>query len=635
MTNTLCLIPSRSIKYFTVVIIALLLSLPITVIGNQHNPLEVIISDETGAVIELGSIVSVRGNVEQQMIRCTSLLVDRTEVASKPGNGRYVLNWDTHSATPGVHYLEVAAVGGNGGKKIVSRADVKVIQEQPVSISIPSAINFGTPQKIPITLAYGYTPIRALLYVDGVAAQQPVSIKDNCLEWDAGEISAGSHKLEVFTWDVDDIIARSYPILVTIPERLIVKSPDSAAITEQVPNITLELTIPERLPVKKLSACCDGKLVIELDSRCGTIDIPALELESGKHDISIELLDANGGVYKWGPQSVTVDNRYKAAVAAKAEAEKTAKEAAEKAENDRIEAERAKQEAEDAASEKAKEKQKKVNAWVNAAGYRDAAKQDSIDQACSRSRLSNSGGTVGKVRGLCVRSIGGIFEFGNICSISAKVTEGHSSVTVNASDVDDDFMDSITNARKFIMAYVARAGYKVDWTRTNIDLHYQRNGPKGGDSAGAAMATAIISSLLKVPVRNEVVVTGAIKPDGTIESVGGVDLKATAAFSDPSVLTIIIPRFSDDVADVLSLPPKLLVGHRLIAADNMDQVLRQALVGYDQGTLAAASQLFSQGLALYGNGKTSEAIAKLMQAQSLTPEDLTIPVWINVMKRGQ
>lgn len=625
---------NKSIKSFVFIYLVTLLCSVLPVFSA--GPPKVIINDEAGAVVEFGSVVNVCGTAEQQMVKGVSLLVDRSEVASKSGSGQYTLSWDTRSASLGVHYLEVAVVGSNGGKKIISRTDVKVIQEQPVSISVQSAaVSLGTPQKISISSAYSYTPIRARLYVDAIATQQQVSIKDNCIEWNASEAAAGNHKLEVFTWDASGFVARSYPISVTIPERLIVKAPDSAVITEQTPSITIGVTIPQGMPVKKLSACCDGKPVVELGSRCDTVNIPALELESGKHDISIELLDTNGAVYKWGPQPVTVDNQYKAAIAAKAEAEKASAEAAEKAKQDRVEAERAKQEAEDAASEKAKTKQKKVNAWVNGAGYRDAAKQGAIDQACARSSLSSSGGTVGKVRGLCVRVIDDQIEFGNICSITAKVTEGHSSVTVNASDVDEDFMNSITNVRKFVIAYVAKAGYKVDWSKTNIELHYQRNGPKGGDSAGAAMATAILSSLFNVPIRNEVVVTGAIESDGTIEPVGGVDLKAAAAFSDPSVLTIIVPRFSDNVADVLSLPPKLLVGHRLIAADDMNQVLRQALVGYDQGTLAAASQLFGQGLALYGNGKTNDAIVKLTQAQSYTPEDLTIPVWINVMKSGQ
>ena len=130
-------------------------------------------------------------------------------------------------------------------------------------------------------------------------------------------------------------------------------------------------------------------------------------------------------------------------------------------------------------------------------------------------------------------------------------------------------------------------------------------------------------------------ITGAIEPDGAIMPVGAVDLKAAAAFTDPTVLTVIVPRSADNIADVLSLPKKILAGHRLVAAKDMGQVLRQALVGYDEGTLASACQLFGDGLALYNAGKVDEAVGKLLEAQRLTPEDISIPVWIKMMRSAR
>jgi hypothetical protein len=598
---------------------------------------KVVINGEAGAVAELGSIVNVCGTTNAQMVSQTCLLVDRRSVDAKSGSGAYSLNWDTSTAGFGGHSIEIIVISGNGAKRTVSRVQVNVTQGAPVTISVPSgAIGLGKPQTLTVTSASGYSPVRARLYVDSTASRREPAVKNGGIEWDANAVPAGDHTLRAVTWDANGYVAYSRPISVRVPDRLVVHAPESATVTDENPDIAIEVVIPEGVEVRKLKGFVDGEVALELDSRCDSLKLPALELESGSHEVSVELLDGSGATCKWGPRPVTVENKHRADLAAKAVAETAAAEAAEKKQQELMEqgaAEVKAQDAAEAAEAKEKERRKKINDWVSSASYRDAARQSAIDKANARAKLANSGGTIGRACGMCVVTVGDIVEFGELCSITAKITpDKAATLRVNASEVDEYFVDSITKARKYLIGYVKKAGYKVDWMKSHIDLHYQSGGPMGGDSAGAAMATAMLSAALQIPVRNEVVITGAIEPDGTILPVGGVDLKAAAAFKDPKILTIIIPRFIDNVVDVLSLPPSLLVGHRLIAARNMEEVLRQALVGYDQGTLAQASQLFSQGLALYGAGKNDEAIACLEAAMKLTPEDLTIPVWIGAIK---
>lgn len=603
--------------------------------GSVELP-KVVINGDSGAVVESGSTVTVLGSVDLQQVQSTWLMVDRRGVASKAGSGKYALAWNTQGAGTGQHFLEVAAVSANGAKKIVFRAEVDIVSTTPTTLSCPAGeVSVGAPQKIGIACVSGHTPARAMLYVDGVAGAKALPVTGGSVDWDAGAVATGDHTLSAVVWDSGGFIAYSRAIPVKVPGRLFVKAPEPAVVTADQPDLVLAIAIPDGVEVRKLTACISDKPIAESSARCSEMKLPAIDIESGPCAVSVEMVDSHGATHKWGPCQVTIDNRYKAEIAAKAAADKAASDAEEKAKQDRVAAGSAAIKAEEAAAEArdtAKAKQKRLNDWVFSGGYRDAAKQDAIDKARSRSALGNSGGTIGRARGMCVVEVGDTIEFGAIFTVTAKVTPGRGTVSVNATDVDEDFLDSITSARKYIIGYVKKTGYNVDWMKTNIDLHYQRSGPMGGDSCGAAIATAILSSLLKVPIRNEVVMTGAIEPDGTVNPVGAVDMKAAAAFTDPTVLTIIVPRFADNVADVLSLPPKILAGHRLIAASDLSQVFRQSLVGYDQGTSDAASKLFTQGLALYSNAKVDEAVAKLEEAAKYTPEDLTIPIWIKAMK---
>ena len=598
------------------------------------EPARITISDEIGAFVEQGTGITFVGSAEASQVQNTWLMVDRRSVTSKPGGGKYSLAWDTRGVSLGRHFVEIVAVGLNA-KKIASRAEVELTQAAPIRLMVPPGdLSISVPVKISLRCTSGFSPVRAALSIDGHPSKQSLTIKDSAIDWDASAVETGEHSLSATAWDANGFVAYSAPVTVKAPLRLSIQAPKTAVVSQDNPDIILNVAVPDGVAVKKLTASIAGKVAAQSDSACASLKIPALDMESGICEVSAELTDTNGLVSKWGPERITVDNQYLATQAAKAAADKAADEAAKKAKQDQMAKDIAIIDAEDAkteAREQAKIKEKKLNDWFFSGGYYDATKEEAIKKAAARANLANSGGTVGSVRGMCVMTVGDVLEFGATSTISAKVTVGDGTVSMNATDIDEDFADAITCARKYVIRYIANLGYKVDWSKTNIDLHFDMSGPMSGDSAGAAIATAILSSALKIPIRNEVVMTGAVEPDGTVRPVGAVDMKAAAAFSDPTVLTIIVPRFKYNVADVLSLPPKLLAGHRLVAAGNLSEVFRQALVGYDKGTLSAASSLFNEGLTLYTNGQTDEAIRKLEEAQKYTPEDLTIPIWIQAM----
>jgi len=162
--------------------LALVVCLALGVAGAADPP-TVTLNDESGVVVELGGIVNVCGTNDVQQISRTCLMVDRRAVSSKPGSGRYSLTWDTREAQLGEHFLEVAAVGPTGARKIIFRAQAKVVRDAPVRISVPSeVVSLGASQKITVNSIAGYSPTRARLIIDS-AAGTPETAVSRKLSW--------------------------------------------------------------------------------------------------------------------------------------------------------------------------------------------------------------------------------------------------------------------------------------------------------------------------------------------------------------------------------------------------------------------------------------------------------------------
>jgi ATP-dependent Lon protease len=75
--------------------------------------------------------------------------------------------------------------------------------------------------------------------------------------------------------------------------------------------------------------------------------------------------------------------------------------------------------------------------------------------------------------------------------------------------------------------------------------------PKEGSSAGVTMATALISSFARVPVRHDVAMTGEVTLSGRVLPIGGVKEKVLGALR-AGIRTIILPK--DNVADLDDIP---------------------------------------------------------------------------------
>ena len=107
--------------------------------------------------------------------------------------------------------------------------------------------------------------------------------------------------------------------------------------------------------------------------------------------------------------------------------------------------------------------------------------------------------------------------------------------------------------------------------------------PKDGPSAGVAIITSLVSSLLKVPVRNTVAMTGEITLRGRVLPIGGLKEKVLAAHR-AHIKTVIFPK--DNKKDLKDIPKQVIKDIELVPVEKVDEVLIKAL------EINSADQLF-------------------------------------------
>jgi ATP-dependent Lon protease len=169
-------------------------------------------------------------------------------------------------------------------------------------------------------------------------------------------------------------------------------------------------------------------------------------------------------------------------------------------------------------------------------------------------------------------------EFGgDILTIEAVKMPGKGRMTVTG-NLKDVMKESISAAHSYVRSRAPAFGIKPTvFDRIDVHVHVPDGAtPKDGPSAGAAMATAIVSVLTGVSIRKDLAMTGEITLRGRVTAIGGLKEKLLAALRS-GVKTVLIPQENEkDLADV---PESVKSALEIIPVGHIDQVLAHALTG--------------------------------------------------------
>ncbi len=200
--------------------------------------------------------------------------------------------------------------------------------------------------------------------------------------------------------------------------------------------------------------------------------------------------------------------------------------------------------------------------------------QQIADQFIERKKqyevIVTTGTQVGRVNGLAV--IGGSSAYsGIILPIEAAVTPGGKKQEIVATGkLGKIAKEAVHNVSAIIMKYF---GEDIKETRDIFVQFLQTYEGVEGDSASIAVATAIISALKDVPIKQDVAMTGSLSVRGEVLPVGGVSSKVEAAI-EAGIKTVIVPK--SNLQDIV-LDKQKLAKVTLVPVSTIEEVLEHAL----------------------------------------------------------
>ena len=177
---------------------------------------------------------------------------------------------------------------------------------------------------------------------------------------------------------------------------------------------------------------------------------------------------------------------------------------------------------------------------------------------------------IGLVTGLAWTEVGG-----DLLQIESTLVPGKGALLLTG-QLGDVMKESASAALSVVRARTERLGIDLDFLQKyDVHVHVPDGAtPKDGPSAGIAMATALVSMLTRIPVRNDVAMTGEITLRGRVSAIGGLKEKLLAALRG-GIKTVIIP--DENRKDLADLPAAVTRHMKIVPVKWIDEVLELAL----------------------------------------------------------
>ena len=189
--------------------------------------------------------------------------------------------------------------------------------------------------------------------------------------------------------------------------------------------------------------------------------------------------------------------------------------------------------------------------------------------------FETQGNIIGRVNGLAVMAgDSGSARGGHITPIEATVTpaQGMGGRVIATGSLRVIARESVQNVSAWFKKYTGK-------DIRNLDFHIQFLGVHGidGDSASITIATAIMSDLEGLPVRQDLAMTGSFSVRGFVLPIGGATAKIEGAY-EAGVKEVIIPK--SNLEDVV-LEDKIREAVKISPVETLEEVFEIALVGWE------------------------------------------------------
>ncbi len=177
---------------------------------------------------------------------------------------------------------------------------------------------------------------------------------------------------------------------------------------------------------------------------------------------------------------------------------------------------------------------------------------------------------IGQVTGLAWTEVGG-----ELLTIEAAIVDGKGKIT-RTGKLGDVMQESIEAAMTVVRSRSAVLGIEADFYKDHdFHIHVPEGAtPKDGPSAGVAMCTAMVSSLMGTPVKSSVAMTGEITLRGEVLPIGGLKEKLLAALRG-GIETVLIPE--ENNRELAEIPKNIKQNLDIRPVRWIDQVLEVAL----------------------------------------------------------
>ena len=177
---------------------------------------------------------------------------------------------------------------------------------------------------------------------------------------------------------------------------------------------------------------------------------------------------------------------------------------------------------------------------------------------------------IGVVTGLAWTEYGG--EILKIETVNMP-GKGRMQITGKLGDV---MQESVKAAKSFVRSKCLEYGITPPtFEKKDFHIHVPEGAtPKDGPSAGIAMATSIVSSITKIPVKREIAMTGEVTITGQVLPIGGLKEKLLAAHR-AGIKEVIIPK--DNEKDLVEIPKKVKDDIKITPVAYADEAIRLGL----------------------------------------------------------